>query len=1127
MKKSRLGFALLAGLLTFSALSLTNKKNSVLSVDASSIDINDYTQCNNAHNSHNATALLSALRTITSPGKSGSYDGLYETYKSAYLKPNGKIFDYYSSFTNYDPDKDRAGSYKKEGDCFNREHSIPQSWWGGGTSNQGSDPFIVVPTDGYVNNARSNNPFGFVANADKTFSNSKSGSADSSWGYSGTVFEPDDSVKGDFARIYYYAIAKYKNASGWSGGNAKSCFSGSDSTNCGLTPYAVKLFSYWSELDPVSEWEMSVNNAIAPIQGNRNPFIDHPEYANTLWGNVSGYTQYTHGIPSADGVTISKDEVFLISNNSTTISATSSDSSTITWSTSNSGIVSLSSTSSASNQSITLTAHAAGTATVTASATIDDETYTKSCEVEVAATKQVTSIAISNQKVKYKVNDTFVKPTVTATYNDGATAEVTNEATFTGYDLSTAGDYTVTASYSYGGATKTATYAISVKESGGGESGEAITLDISFTNNKSSDTDSLGNVWDTDGDFTKGSSYLRLNSSSTFISNSPALKVDTEKTMTVKATLRTYGGASSQSLRITAYNEDNVAISNTVVLSPASSSLAQYSGELTFDDITNHDVIIKAYSGNDKSLGISGMEFDYTTWIDSPKVLTEIDISEEPRTGYFVGNYFDPDGLVITRIYDDDSTDTYAYEDHETEFSFNPSLSTPLTADDEDVEVIYGGYSCFLAIEVIIPKELTAITIEGYQTSFTEGDPFVFGGTVTAHYHDLSTEDVTSDATFTGYDTSVTGLQTVIVSYGDATNTYDISVAAGTLSSISVSEMTTVYVKGALFAFDGVLTAIFENGYQKSVIPDSVSSPDMSTPGTKEVTITYSYNNKTVSTSYNITVNAYRDVYEVVESVVGTVTYTSGSEVVSTSSLSTSKSGYTTIESAPDSSNKALRLGSGSNRGTLTITSNTSSIYKVVVSARNYSNDSSVPVTIGGSSYSLTATYADYTKEYVAATNSVAIATTTNGRRAWIRSVTIYTKSEQNIGQTEDCIGLETFINTYMHMDYTENLGYCKDSEHHYYSSAKAAFNLLNDHQRSLFTGNAAYKAEWDRLEQWAYFNGDELNENTDTLEAGRFTINQDFPSDSNMIIIITSIAGLSVVLLGTLLVLKKRKKIR
>ena len=56
--------------------------------------------------------------------------------------------------------------------------------------------------------------------------------------------------------------------------------------------------------------------------------------------------------------------------------------------------------------------------------------------------------------MNYNINDTFVKPTVTATYSDGHTADVTNSATFTGYDLSTAGNQTVTVSY--GG--KTATY---------------------------------------------------------------------------------------------------------------------------------------------------------------------------------------------------------------------------------------------------------------------------------------------------------------------------------------------------------------------------------------------------------------------------------------------------------------------------------------------------------------------------------------------------------------------------------------------------------------------------------------------------------------------------------------------
>ncbi len=410
MKKNFLLLSALASL-AFGSLLFVKPINEKMEVANAAVDINDYSACETAHNNGNASSLLTALRNITAPGQAGSYNGLWTTYNTVYVK-DGYIFDYYSSISQYVPGGSAQGAnYSKEGDSYNREHSIPKSWWGGDTTNQGADPFIVVPTDGYVNNARGNDPFGMVASASKTFSNAKVGSAVTSWGYSGTVFEPDDSVKGDFARITFYAIAKYSASYGWTSGEGNSCFSGSASTNFGLTNYAVKLFSYWSNLDPVSEWEQSVNDKIANIQGNRNPFIDHPEYANTLWGNVSGYTTYTGSSTPTTGVTISSTSKTLTVGGTDTISATSSSGSTITWSTSNSSICSISSNSASSGASITLTAEAAGSAIITASTTISGTTYSKTCAVTVneaggggdgdATYEQLTSIASIDSTAQY------------------------------------------------------------------------------------------------------------------------------------------------------------------------------------------------------------------------------------------------------------------------------------------------------------------------------------------------------------------------------------------------------------------------------------------------------------------------------------------------------------------------------------------------------------------------------------------------------------------------------------------------------------------------------------------------------------------------------------------------------
>ena len=230
--------------------------------------------------------LLQNLRKITASGyKSLGYDGLYSAYTKTDLNEKGNINDYYSNVTTWSASSMKTcGNYKAEGDCFNREHSIPKSWWGGTTSNQGCDVYIVVPTDGYVNNRRSAYPFGEVKTVEYASKNNYCLLGESSISsYSGTVFEPNDEWKGDFARIYFYALARWNNSENWTSGDGSVIFSGSLSKNCGLTDYALNLFLKWHDQDPVSEYERVKNAEAFKLQKNRNPFVDFPQFVDSIW----------------------------------------------------------------------------------------------------------------------------------------------------------------------------------------------------------------------------------------------------------------------------------------------------------------------------------------------------------------------------------------------------------------------------------------------------------------------------------------------------------------------------------------------------------------------------------------------------------------------------------------------------------------------------------------------------------------------------------------------------------------------------------------------------------------------------------------------------------------------------
>ena len=228
--------------------------------------------------------LKTALHNIIKGHHVVSYGGLLDAFAYTDCKPNGKIWDIYS---NYEYSLSSVcGSYNGEGDCWNREHTWPQSWFNEQTTPR-SDLFHVYPTDGYVNGQRSNYPYGEVNNPTYTSGNgSKLGPCVTS-GYSGTVFEPIDEYKGDIARGYFYMCVRYSGEdSGWG--------SSGMTNKAEIKPWAMTMLLRWSDEDPVSQKEIDRNNAVYGYQNNRNPFIDHPEYARMIWDpDWQGGTSYS------------------------------------------------------------------------------------------------------------------------------------------------------------------------------------------------------------------------------------------------------------------------------------------------------------------------------------------------------------------------------------------------------------------------------------------------------------------------------------------------------------------------------------------------------------------------------------------------------------------------------------------------------------------------------------------------------------------------------------------------------------------------------------------------------------------------------------------------------------------
>lgn len=198
---------------------------------------------------------------------------------------DGSILDMYSenpygkdTYT-YKNRNQACGSYRQEADCFNREHIFPQSIFSK-RSPMKSDFFQVFPTDGYVNNRRGSFPFGEVSNPEWTSSNGCKVGVNTFGNYRGTVFEPIDEFKGDIARALLYFATRYEDhIAGWHhdmlNGTRDQVYQ----------DWFIQLLIKWHLQDPVSDHELHRNDIGQQYQGNRNPFIDHPEWVEEIWGN--------------------------------------------------------------------------------------------------------------------------------------------------------------------------------------------------------------------------------------------------------------------------------------------------------------------------------------------------------------------------------------------------------------------------------------------------------------------------------------------------------------------------------------------------------------------------------------------------------------------------------------------------------------------------------------------------------------------------------------------------------------------------------------------------------------------------------------------------------------------------
>jgi len=170
---------------------------------------------------------------------------------------------------------------------------------------------------------------------------------------------------------------------------------------------------------------------------------------------------------------------------------------------------------------------------------------------------------------------------------------------------------------------------------------------------------------------------------------------------------------------------------------------------------------------------------------------------------------------------------------------------------EQSVTLSYEGK--YLTYVVTVYNLLKEISVSGQITSFEVGDDFVFGGMVNAIYDNGLVYNVTNSAIFMGYDMSVSGTQTVTVSYDNHTTTYEITVnekSEKVVQSIALSNVVEEYKVGDDFVRPTVIATFDDESTLDVSDAASISGYDLTKVGTYEVTVSY----KGQSASYSITV---------------------------------------------------------------------------------------------------------------------------------------------------------------------------------------------------------------------------------------------------------------------------------
>lgn len=466
-------------------------------------------------------------------------------------------------------------------------------------------------------------------------------------------------------------------------------------------------------------------------------------------------------VESSLNISVSENKQIHLNTYSGTISYKSSNTSVATVSTS--GLV---------------TGVGAGDTTITVTASKNGKTATATVDVHVADIIAANSISFSPKSISLGVGDTYNSINTITTNPTNASKiflfESEDESVATVDEetgLVTAvgtGTTNINVIAVYGSREDTLSVTVtqsSTKHTGTVTFGKNRNIDVNDTS--VSGSDSLNNIWtvtttDTTS-FTPNDSYAQIGSN-----NNPASSIEFTLSMSSNVTFSdvsaSFGGFSKTvgiitiKAGATTIGSGSLSKESDVEIKSSSSAIAN-SLVVTVSNITAG---VKVYS----------ISYSYTGGGDTPDTPTVTSVSVSPSS-LSLDIYSKPNGTLSATV-----VGTHSPSQEVTWSSSNNSVATvsssgvvtavgtgnaTITATSK-VDTTKKG-TCSVSVTNSTPVTLSSISITGYKTSLKVNTTFEFGGTVTAYFSNGSNSDVTSSATFTGYNMSQVGTQTVTVSY--------------------------------------------------------------------------------------------------------------------------------------------------------------------------------------------------------------------------------------------------------------------------------------------------------------------------------------------------------------------------